>query len=512
MKRSLVLELGALLLILLAAGYLRFTHAPENPSWYTDEAAHIDIAHHLLRGEVRYMAITQSTLLFARPPLFHLLLTVWFSLFGEGMAALRLFTAALGTLSVGMLYAVTRRLSNSAGFGLLAAALLAIYPQAVLYSRFGFSYNLLSPLMLLALLGAGEYLLSSKRRWLLLASTAIGLGVIVDLMALTFIPVLLVIVMLRRWRDGWLLLLTGVPFAIYALVMLLTVPEAFGFDLGFTFGRLNTLTPAGQIANVALNYTTLLSQDFWMLAGVIGLFLLQPKGFKLAGLALFWIPVVLMGRTVALHSLSGYYMIPLLPLVVLGAGGLLWYGLPHLYQSLYRALTEQLQIHDAVWIRTLAGIVVLSVAVVPLLTTLKLTVDSVQTRFSTAIDPFLVNPTDARAAADYLNTHADEQAVVIASPAVGWQFKTHTADFQMAAASAGEATPHLPGNIPIERWAFDTRLENASWVVVDNLWRNWGAVHIPGVARMLQTVENWPLVFEAGAIQVYRNPALTTPQ
>ena len=41
----------------------------------------------------------------------------------------------------------------------------AIYPQAVVYSRFGFSYNLLTPLVLLAtMLGCWEYLSTTRRR------------------------------------------------------------------------------------------------------------------------------------------------------------------------------------------------------------------------------------------------------------------------------------------------------------------------------------------------------------
>lgn len=491
----------------MAAGYLRFTNVSENPGWYTDEAAHVDIAHHLLHGEVRYMAIKQSTLLFARPPLFHLLLSGWFRLVGEGIGSLRLFTAALGVLSVGMLYAVGRQISGKAGFGLLAAGMLAIYPQAVLYSRFGFSYNLLPPLILLALSGISVYLRDGQRGWLGLAAGCIGLGVVSDLMAFTFIPALMVIVVFRRWRDlWWSLMLVAVPFGVYTCVMFLTIPNAFLFDLSFTFGRLNTLTLTEQIANVALNYTTLLSQDFWILAGVIGLFLLQPNLLKLAGIILFWVPMLLMGRTVALHSLSAYYMIPLLPLIALGAAGLLWYGLPLIYRLLRDALSEALQGHYAIVISILVGGFIFGVAATPLFTSLKLTIDGVQTQLRTAIDPFLVNPSDAQSAANYLKTHANEQDVVIASPAVGWQFQVNTMDFQMAVAANGEDAPHLPGNIPPERWVFDPRLENADWVVVDDLWRNWGAVHIPGVARMLPIVESWPVVFEAGAIWIYQNP------
>jgi hypothetical protein len=42
--------------------------------------------------------------------------------------------------------------------------------------------------------------------------------------------------------------------------------------------------------------------------------------------------------------------------------------------------------------------------------------------------------------------------------------------------------------------------------VVDNLTRNWGVVHMPGLGALLREVEQWPLVFQAGEIIVYQRP------
>lgn len=136
----------ALLLILGLAAFLRLTNLTHNPGWYTDEATHLDIARHLLRGQTQYLAITQSFLLFGRMPLFEWLLAGALTLGGEGMATLRTLTGLLGVATVGGLYWATRPLSRR--LALLAALLLAIYPPAVLYSRLGFSYNLLALLML----------------------------------------------------------------------------------------------------------------------------------------------------------------------------------------------------------------------------------------------------------------------------------------------------------------------------------------------------------------------------
>mgnify|MGYP001559875412 CR=1 FL=1 len=67
-------EAAALLLILSLAAYLRLANRADNPGWYSDEGTHIDIAMNLMEGRAQSLAITQSMLLVARPPLFHLLL------------------------------------------------------------------------------------------------------------------------------------------------------------------------------------------------------------------------------------------------------------------------------------------------------------------------------------------------------------------------------------------------------------------------------------------------------
>jgi 4-amino-4-deoxy-L-arabinose transferase-like glycosyltransferase len=500
MKR--LLEALLLLLILLLAAYLRLHQVSTNPGWYTDETTHIDIARHLLNGENRYLAIQHSTLLFARLPLFEYLLAATFKLFGDGISTLRTLTTLLGVLSVLSLYGVVRWMQGGRTLALTGALLLAIYPQAILYSRFGFSYNLLPPLLLIALAGLWSYLEQDSRSGLALAALLVGLGTTSEVMMMTVIPVVLLVVIWHNRRDGWwALLLMLLPFAFYAGLMLLSSPDAFLFDLRFTLSRVSGFTLIDQVQNLALNYTTLLTQDSWILAGVIGLFLLpQPRLRGLALLMLF-IPPAIMGRNIALYSLSFYYLIPLLPLVALGVASLLI--------QVVRYLDQLLPVTPTVPGRRLitAGLSLI-IAVSPLLMLTSLTLRSVETRWQTAIDPFLVVPEDAVNAAAYLRQHVTAPEIIIASPAFGWQLsdRVNVADFQMSVAYTGVDTPHLPYNIPPERWAFDPRLETASWVVVDNLWTNWGAVHIPGVALLHEVETSWRLVYESGAVRVYRRP------
>ncbi len=493
------LEVTTLLAILALAAYLRLANLRDNPGWYTDEATHLDIALHLLRGQTQYLAINQSTLLFARLPLFEWMLAGLLALGGEPMSTLRAFTATCGVGSVVALYAVLRRISRDVVLALFAALLLAIYPPAVLYSRFGFSYNLLTPLALLALLGMGEYADTQRRRWLALAALAVGLGAVSDLLMLSFVGPLVIVVIARRWKDAlWAAPLAALPLSLYAALMLITAPRAFLFDAHHTLFRLNTLTLPQQLAALADNAAVLLTQEPWFAAGLFGLFLFRPARLRWLSLLLCLLPLIQLGRTAALYSLSFYYLIPFLPFVALGVAALAHHGAEFGVGALAPVLRVEARTPN--WRMLIIGALVAA----PFVASVKDTLDQVEQGFVTAIDPFLIDPADARAAARFINHSVAEEEVVIASPAMAWLIHARAADFQMAVAADGHAAVHLPASLPVDRFAFDPRLSRARFVVVDNLWRNWAAVHVPAVAEMIHEVETWPLVFQAGEIEVYQ--------
>jgi 4-amino-4-deoxy-L-arabinose transferase-like glycosyltransferase len=512
---GLALELVALAAILALAVVLRLTHVTENPAWYTDEATHIDIARHLLAGDLRYMAVQDSTLLFARPPLFHLLLAALLRAAGpsaDAMSVLRSLTGALGGLSVVLVYLAVR-LNQRGPLALLAAFALAIQPQAVLYARFGFSYNLLAPLVLVALVGLTGYQRRREPVWLALAAVALGLATISEIAGFSFIVpfVLLVLAARRPQALVWSLPLLAAPFILYTLVMLARAPDAFLFDLRFTLGRIGSGGPLdAQLAVLANNYQVLLTESPWFGLGLVGLFLLRPARLRLAALLLFGLPLALIGRSFALYSLSAYYLIPFLPLLALGAAGLVDAALRGLWLALAGVLRGW---RLAPWATSLAASSANAFLLVLLMGTpvsqiVRLELQEIQTGFPTAIDEFLIDTADARRVADFINGASSPDDIVIVSPVVGWLLHTNSADFQMTAAATGRATPHLPADIAPQRWAFAMDYRAARYVIVDNLWTNWGIIHVPGLEAILHAVETWPRVFEAGALRVYANPAL----
>jgi hypothetical protein len=510
------LEVAALCLILALAAYLRLANVASNPGWYTDEGTHLDIAQNLLCGRVQYLAINQSTLMFAKLPLFELLLAGLLGSVGGGISTLRALTGVLSAVSVGLLYWFARRTQRGRdpALALLATLMLAIYPQAVAYSRFGFSYNLLAPLVLLVALGCWEYLTSVRCRWLALAASAIGLGGASDLWMLALVAPLALVVLKRNWRDLlWSLGLALLPFGLYAAVMLATAPQAFLFDLNFTLFRLSKLSLLTQIRTLITNYSTLLFQDVWIALGLVGLFLLRPVRLRRLSLLLFLLPILTLGRTTALYSLGFYYMIPLLPFVGLGVAALLRYGASYVWRTIHNSVATISPgcTNPQSWTwggnrAYFAAPLLLLVVATPFATSLVLTLEQVQTGFHTQIDPFLLDPRHARLAAEFVNRHAAPDDVVVASPTLAWLVEANVADVQMATVVDGYAAPDLPTNIPTDRFAFDPDYRRARFVIVDNLWHNWAVWNVPGARDVLREVETWPLAFEAGGIKVHENP------
>ncbi|MDX1437216.1 MAG: glycosyltransferase family 39 protein, partial [Anaerolineales bacterium] len=261
------LELVSIAGILILAAYLRLAFIGTNPGWYTDEGTLLDIARHLMNGDIRYLAVRDSILMFGRPPLFSYLLAGVSELFGYEIVTLRTITGILGTITVGMVFFVTRWIGgpDRRWLAVFSALIYAIYPSAVIYNRIGFSYNLIAPLMLIVTLGFWEYLKSSRSVWLAAAAITIGIGMSSDLMMFTFLIPLFVIVAAVRPKDLiWSLPLAILPFLITAAWMWGLGPEAYLFDLRFTAARLAEVPFFAQLPFLIVNFSALLQFDLWM--------------------------------------------------------------------------------------------------------------------------------------------------------------------------------------------------------------------------------------------------------
>ncbi len=509
MKKEHMLEIILVIVVLGLAAFLRLVNLADNPGWYTDEGTHLNIANNLLAGRVQYMAVGESTLLFARLPLFEILLAGCMALFGSSMLTLRTVTALLGVVTVGLGWLMLRRTTHNRVLALSGACSLAIYPTAILYSRWGFSYNLLSVFFLLALWSLSEFQQSQQQHWLWLGAVALGLGCISDVAGLILLVPFVLMLIWLDWRQlRWVLPVSLVPFILYLLWQILFAPEAFVYDWNYTFNRVDVALP-DQFWNIARSYTILLTQDIRFLGGLVGLFLLQPKWGCWLGLSFALLPMILIGRVVPLYGLSAYYLIPVLPLIGLGFGVFVYQAAVYLYQLdlsdwpawLTRAQWSTPAIH--------IGLVCILIGV-PLVVELDETARRIQSSWVTPIETSLVEADTATSATAYINQHLAEGETVILSPTLAWQIEGNVVDFITAPAELTSAETYRFGfdiEIPRDRFVYDPRYASARFAVIDNLWRDWGVNNVPGVAAMLDDIQaNWTLVWQMGSVAIYENP------
>jgi 4-amino-4-deoxy-L-arabinose transferase-like glycosyltransferase len=408
---------------------------------------------------------------------------------------------------------------------LVAALVLAIHPNAVAYSRLGLSYNLLAPIVLLAVAAAYRFLHGGGNRSLFLAGLLIGLGTVTDLEVLVVLPPLLLIALYRGWRPALRLLAAALILpGLYVVYMLATAPQAFLFDLQFTFSLFFTLPVLVQLAVAIANFGGLLRWDPWLIPSLIGLFMLRPMRVRWFLLLCFMLPLLLVARSVLGLPLRTYhYLIPILPLAAVGTSYLLVQGVLVVAQTFHEGVARLAAVWKLIgrsrgmdwavarlqhWTGALA---VFLFVVSPFLISTMLLYGDIQRQLKTPAEALLVDQSEARQVAAYLNARTAADDLVIASPALAWLLTARVADFQLALAYEGKPTVHFPANIPPERFAYPISPDRARFVVIDPVWRNWAAVEMPEVAKLVAEVETWPVAFAAGEVTVYANPAVRTP-
>ena len=518
---KIIIEYGIFFGIIFLAIYFRFININVNPGYYSDEGTIVEIAQNLSKGKRQYLAITRSNLIAARMPLFPLLLAGLFKLFGTGINTLRIFTSSLGVITVGFLYLVTKYIfSNDRKYlALLSAFLLAIYPEAILFNRLGFSYNLLAPLVLLMIWSSAKYLKSNNLIWLILGGVSVGLGTMSDLMMFAFVPVVGLIALTRKWKHVyWSIFVSLLPFGIYSMYSLLFNRTPYIYDFKFTFFRLGSIPLLAQYPVIVLNYASLMMRDYWWSLAVIGLFLLPKSYSRMIVLLSFFIPLFFLGRTAPLAGAGFYYLIPLFPILSIGIGSLLEKGIPFVKDVGFRSLDYIFE--NIGWPENInkyrkfrnfllvigTSLIIFLVVLSPFVITTFLNFNNKTGIQKHKISPLLVNTQDARRAIKYVNQNLNQDDLVIASPALAWAIESNAADFQQSLAFLGKKTQHFPDDIPRSRFAFNASYLNAKFVILDPIWWNWAVPNMEEVEKMVDVVTQWELVYQSGDVSVYKNP------
>lgn len=478
--------------ILLVSSCVRLVNLESNPAWYTDEGTHVEIARHLVNGDIRYLALKDSFLIAARLPLFEYLLALCFRLFSPDIVVLRMLTAWLGVVTTALVYRVVMAGTQDRQKALFAMALFAVYPTAVIYSRFGFSYNLLPVLHLIGLWCFLRFQIKRHNTYFVWGCLLWGLATISDFVAFAFLPPIILWLLLIRPRLAFYgSILMVLPFFIYSCVELARHPEIFLFDLSYTLRRTSNLPIGEQILNLQTNIEIMFKSSIWIPLSILGMFFIRPLRLGVCIGLLMVLPIFLMGRTVALYNLSAYYLIPSLPFFVISVAFLIY--------DLLRILSNIVVNYFKLPIFAISAISLF----------IGLTVDigfDAFTQFNTGVEHFLVKAHEGRQIQGYLVDYAKPDDIIIISPTLAWTIEVNVTDYQLAILSQGVDAVHFPKVLYPDRFAFDPNYHRANFAVVDTLWRDWGAVHMPAVAEMLDQISRWNLVYETSTIQIYQNP------
>jgi 4-amino-4-deoxy-L-arabinose transferase-like glycosyltransferase len=508
---------AAVLLVALAAA-LRLPRLAVSPGWDGDEGYNLDIAWHLAQGRAQMFALSYAFV--QHPAGFYAVAAVLLRLFGRDLVVVRDLAAAATSLGTGAIYLALAPESGRRA-ALLGALALAVVPFAATYNRFAYTYNLLLLWTALALLGTCRWEATRERRWLVLAIVAAALGGLTDHEGLA----LALFVAARAWPNRRLAAValagSALPSVAAALAALLLWPSAALQDWQASLARVGGLAfgeapraagqagPAGRLAAAAAawfaNELHLLRAEWWWPAAVAGLFCLRPRAACRRALllsGLLALPIF------ALRPLEPFFRtgIPLLVPAALGLGRLLDRGIEAAFDV---AGVPAGAAGRARWGPRLGGAALAAVVVV-----LPLGLEAGRTAGSLVAEPGLPTPFDwaltrdvaaARAAAAYVNARTAPSDVVLASPQVAWLYTAQVADLFQALAAAGQPIAFYPPGLPPARFQFDPRPEHARYVVLDGYWDRWAA-EVPVVARLVASIEQWPLDWQRGEYRVHRHP------
>ncbi|WP_298004481.1 glycosyltransferase family 39 protein [Anaerolinea sp.] len=507
-----ILHIFIFSLIVAAAVFTRFYKLESNPGIYSDEGTILNVVDNLIKGRSEYLGVQGSLLLLGRMPVFPHLLTILARFLPVNLLTLRAVTAFAGVLTVILLFYCLKDILSK-DFPLvpyLASFLLAVDPKAVLFSRMGFGYNLLAPLTVVVFWLLWKAIQTDKFRWFLMAAFLGSIGVLIELAYVGYLIFIALTAILVNWKkSGWVFLILVLPLLFHFFLSWMAFGDSFLFDWKFTSLRINAPIVM-QLGRIMVVYAFDLDKNPLLLLGMFGFLLLSNKRLAILSFTAFFVPLVILLRSVSIGYQSFYYLLPYYPLVFLGIGVLSARGIEYIVSFPGKILEvfslNRLTGFGTGYVRAFLTICLLLVFIFPFFGSLFNLFQQVMTHFSTDFDSLMIPLDEFRAVTEYVNRHVSTDDLVLASPAIAWAIHANSTDYQISIAVNQGGTVHFPLGIPKERLRFDTDYHKARYWIVDTIVLSWGQYVIPETQKMLKEVQaNWIPVYQTPAITVYEN-------
>lgn len=510
----------ALAAILTCAAVLRLAHLRSIPGWYSDEGNFIDFAAQLSQGKWQNFC-TSGAPHIDRLPVYMYLLAAGMRVFGIDIAVSRGLSAASAIASAGLLYLLVSPVCGKK-LGFLGSAIYAVLPWAVAYNRLGLTYNLMSPLFLLTLLAAWNFIQKPSVKWLALAAVSAGLAFGTDYLGAAAILLAAGAWLLKGWR--WLAGGAVALFLTMAVILappLWMAPKVFWQDVGMTLASRSGIVASGSIfLNLAINFTELLRRESWVFVGICGLFLLPDRRLRGLTLALTGVTLLAITRSFPPVGRSLHYLIHLFPLFALGMAVFFTQAARRAHQAildLWQGLAGTLPWlarRARFWAAAQKVTLWLSMAFLfggpalwMLMASAALAAGGNEFLFRGDNEHNLTPAAEAGEMIQYLTSHSQPDDLVLASPHLAWAAPTERkADFRNQQ-TYDNLLAGTSLNLPRERFLYPCGIEDATYVILDPLGRDFAPRVLSGMEGTIQEVESWPVVFQTDSLALYQNPA-----
>lgn len=248
------LELILIIILLAAAAFLRFYHLPEYMTFLGDEGRDaLMVQRILVDHDFPLLGPPTSVGNIYLGPLYYYMMAFSMAIFWLNPVAAAAMVALIGVAAVALIYYLSLK-----WFGrlpaILAAALYALSPVAITYSRSSWNPNPAPFFALLVILGFYQAHTSRDFRWLILVGGAFAFALQMHYLSLILLPLLGVLwiieVIEARKKKGAKFLVLGTTLG--SVLFLLLMSPLIIFDLKYNFMNFQALRVMFSVQDSAL--------------------------------------------------------------------------------------------------------------------------------------------------------------------------------------------------------------------------------------------------------------------
>ncbi len=536
----------ALIFLLLAGTVVRVRHITSIPGWFRDEGTYMEAAWNAARGEARIGPLNHTWVspFQTKPPLHALTSGAWMHVIGAvrgdqrpNIQVFRWFSALCGLLVI----LGVHRLGWAFGpppLALLATALVTFEPWTVMFNRMGLPHNLLAVEFMAVFLLAHRYFEKPSVGRLAATAAVAATAPLTAYYGLALpIALCVAVALMGRRRDLWLAPLALLPFALFIAGLWWVRP--LGLEADWAQFRLNA-TGTWDPRDWLRDARDLLTVSPLIVLGLIGLALLPRRGIRpliqiTVALYLFlWLrlphnQVWLRDPHLDIHlPLLVYPLIPLLPLIVLGAVQTLITAWLNVRAPAEAPPVPWKRLRTTIAVIGLVAALALTLAAsssFPLLRGLRpraeetppdrwIYTSALAYHLAILKSEALGSPETGPGVSPFLwDQGVADDDLVIAEYPLWWTLPGRPATLTQSVAYLGGGADFFVYPVARERFAYSCDWRTARFIVLDLVTRRDRAWPGSAVKPIVEEIESdWEEVFRAGRLIVYAPPRVVSPE